>query len=95
MIILKCTVSKDHNLLKNNNTNKRLRGALDNNLTFKFYNRSVHSNIKTYSTILKLANENLLCLTCVRRRQHMRVLRLLNTYLQNIIPNTSILYFVK
>jgi hypothetical protein len=40
-------------------------GALDNNLTFKLYNRSFHSNTKTNSTILKLLNENLLCRTCI------------------------------
>jgi hypothetical protein len=39
---------------------------------------SVHSNTKTNSTILKLVNENLLCCTRVRRRQHMRVLHSLN-----------------
>jgi len=50
MVILKFTVSKrllTHNLLKNDNSNKSLRGALDNNLTFKLYTRLTHSNIKT------------------------------------------------
>jgi len=59
---------------------KGFRGTLDNNLTLTFYNRSVHSIIKTKSEILKLVYENLLCCTCVRRRKHMRVLHPINTY---------------
>lgn len=50
---------------------------LDNNFTFKFYNRSIRSNIKTYSTLLKRLNVNLPCRTCVKRRQNMQVLRYL------------------
>lgn len=34
---------------------------------------SIHRNIKTKSTQLKPVNENLLCHTCVKQRQHMRV----------------------
>jgi len=37
-----------------------LLGALDNNLTFKFYYKSIRSYIKTNSTLLKLVNKNLL-----------------------------------
>jgi len=68
------------NLLKNNNINKSLRGALNNNLTFKFYSKSTYSNNKTNSTLLKLVNEHLLCRTCTRRRQQIRVRRPLNAY---------------
>jgi len=35
----------------------------------------IHSNIKNDSTLLKLANENLLCRTYVRQRQRMQVRR--------------------
>jgi len=38
MIIINVEFQKGHNLFKNNNINKRLRGALNNNLTFKLYN---------------------------------------------------------
>jgi len=48
---------------------------MNNNFTIKFYNRSIHFNIKTNSTILKLRNENLPYHTRVSRRQHMRVQR--------------------
>jgi len=41
----------------------------------KFDNRTIHSIIITESTLLKLANKNLLCSTCVRQRQHMQVQR--------------------
>jgi len=51
--------------LKKNNINERLRGALDNNLIFKLYNRSIYSNIKTNSILLKLVNKNLLYCACV------------------------------
>jgi len=34
-----------------------------------------YSNIKTDSTLLKLADENLVCRTCISWRQHMRVPR--------------------
>jgi len=33
------------------------------------------THLKTNSTLLKLVNKNLLCHTCERRRQHMRVRR--------------------
>ena len=59
--------------------NKSLRGALNNNLTFKFDNRSIQSNIKTNNTLLNLLNENFPCRTFVRQRQHMRVRRPLKT----------------
>lgn len=59
MVILKCRF-KSHNILKNNNNHKSLRGALHINLTFKFSNRSIHFNY----------NEHLLPYTCVRRWQH-------------------------
>jgi len=57
MIILKCTKNiiqfqKNHNLLLNKNINKNLRDALDgldNIITFKFYNKSTHSNFKIYT----------------------------------------------
>jgi len=87
MFILKCSFKKViYNLLKINNINKSLPGSqvLDSNFTFKFYNRAVHSNIKTNSIFLKLVNENLLCRTCVRWRQHMRLQRFLN-YCCNLI----------
>jgi len=44
----------------------------------KFDTGSVHSNIKTNTTLLKLANENLVCSMCLQRRQHMRVRRPFN-----------------
>ena len=57
MIILKCAVysfQKGHNLLKNNNINKILRRALDNNLTFKFI---IGQSNLINSTLLQLVNE--------------------------------------
>jgi len=45
-----------------------------------FDSGSIHSNIKTNSTQLKLLNKNLLCITCVRQRQHMRVQCPLNVH---------------
>lgn len=62
-----------HNLLLNNNINKNLSGALDNNLNFEFYNLLIHYNIKSNSTQLKLVIKNLPCM-CVRQKQHMWVL---------------------
>jgi len=65
-IFLSTLKKNNHVLLKNNNINKKLRRPLDNNLTFKLYNRSIHFNIKTNSTLLKLVNEHLISPTCVR-----------------------------
>jgi len=45
----------------------------------------IHSNIKTDSTPLKLANKNLLCRTCVRRRQHIRLPRTNNSNEKNCV----------
>jgi len=63
MIILKYTKNlrfqKGHNLLLNN-------------LTFKFYNRSIHSNFKMYRVKYSIVNVNL-PYTFVRRIQHIQV----------------------
>jgi len=50
----------------------------DNVLTLKFDNRSIHSNIKTDNTILKLINKNSLSCMGVRQRQHIQVRHPLN-----------------
>lgn len=46
--------------LKNNNVNKMQYGALDNNITFKLYDNSIHFHVKANSALLKLLNEHLL-----------------------------------
>jgi len=58
-LIIKCTIfQKYHNLVKNNNNIiKSLYGAQYSNLTFKFYNMSIHSKyIKTNSTLKKTSD---------------------------------------
>lgn len=53
MIILKFTKNiqfqKGYNLLFNKNISKNFRDALNNNITYTFYNKSIHSNFRIYS----------------------------------------------
>jgi len=51
MIILNIRFQIDYNELKHNNINTKIREALDNNLTFQLYYRSIYSNSNIIKTI--------------------------------------------
>lgn len=68
------------------NINKKLRGAQNNNLIFKCYNRSIYFNVKTNNTLIELGYTCLFFGKYVRR--HMK-------WLLFVDKNTTVLYSVK